>query len=229
MTEDFYKFPSTPHLAILGASVVRGDKVMSEEERKAFLGHELVVEEKVDGANLGVSFDSSGSIRAQNRGVYLRGPCFDQWKKLPEWLNSRSEILFEGLVDRYILFGEWCYAQHSVFYDRLPDWFLGFDIYDKAKRRFLSVERRSIMLRDLEICAVPMIGRDYFSLESLKTLFSTSRLGDEPAEGIYLRLDQGDWLKKRAKLVRPEYVQAIDEHWSLRALKPNKMLLELRA
>lgn len=229
MTEDFYKFPPTPHLALLGAAVVRRDKVMSEEERKQFLQHELVVEEKVDGANLGVSFDPSGSIRAQNRGAYLRGPYFDQWKKLPEWLNSRSEVLFEGLVDRYILFGEWCYAQHSVFYDRLPDWFLGFDIYDKVKRRFLSVERRNIMLRDLEICAVPMICRDYFSLESLKTLFSNSRLGDELAEGIYLRVDHGGWLRKRAKLVRPEYAQAIDEHWSLKALKPNKMLLELQA
>ena len=40
-------------------------------------------------------------------------------------------MLFEILSEKFILFGEWCYAQHSIFYDRLPDWFLGFDIYDK--------------------------------------------------------------------------------------------------
>jgi hypothetical protein len=32
---------------------------------------------------------------------------------------------------RHILFGEWCRAQHSVFYSRLPDYFLAFDIWDR--------------------------------------------------------------------------------------------------
>ena len=64
MKDDFYKFPSTPHLALLGEVAVRDDKVMSKFERDEFLTHELVVEEKVDGANLGISFDESGNIRA---------------------------------------------------------------------------------------------------------------------------------------------------------------------
>jgi ATP-dependent RNA circularization protein (DNA/RNA ligase family) len=224
----FYKFPSTPHLAILGENVVRGDKVMSEKERDQFLEYELVVEEKVDGANLGISFGPSYSLRAQNRGAYLHDPYSGQWKKLPEWLNSRAEALFEKLSDRYILFGEWCYAQHSVFYDRLPDWFLGFDIYDKANGKFLSFERRNTILRQLGIFAVPVISRGYFSLEEIKQLLSNSRFSDEPAEGVYLRLDNSDWLKKRAKLVRPKYVQALGEHWSRRVLKPNKLFLESR-
>lgn len=69
MSEDFFKFPSTPHLVILGANVVRDDKVMSERECDEFLRHELVVEEKVDGANLGIAFDSSGNLRTQNRAM----------------------------------------------------------------------------------------------------------------------------------------------------------------
>lgn len=55
MKNGFYKFPSTPHLAILASNVVRGDKVMSDKERYELLERELVVEEKVDGANLGIS------------------------------------------------------------------------------------------------------------------------------------------------------------------------------
>lgn len=147
MKEDFFKFPSTPHLALLDEVEIRGDKVMSEVERKDFLRHKLVVEEKVDGANLGVSFDSSGNIRSQNRGSYLHFPSTGQWKKLPEWLAPRIDALFEQLTDRYILFGEWCYAQHSVVYNRLPDWFLGFDIYDKITLRFLSCTRRDEIFR----------------------------------------------------------------------------------
>jgi len=124
MKVDFFKFPSTPHLTLLGNVDIRGDKVMSESERDEFLQHELIVEEKVDGANLGFSIDSEGNIRAHNRGAYLHLPGSGQWKKLEEWLSPRTDVLFENLRDRHILFGEWCYARHSFFYDRLPDWFL---------------------------------------------------------------------------------------------------------
>ena len=50
---------------------IRGDKILTESERDEFLQHVLTVEEKVDGANLGLSFDADGNIRAQNRGAYL--------------------------------------------------------------------------------------------------------------------------------------------------------------
>ena len=77
MTNDIYKFPRTHHLAILGDntdSIIRDDKVMSESERYDFLSHELVLEEKVDGANLGISFDREANILCQNRGEYLQYP-----------------------------------------------------------------------------------------------------------------------------------------------------------
>ena len=87
MREDFFKFPSTPHLAVLGNVDVRGDKVMSESERTAFLQHQLIVEEKVDGANLGISLDRQGNIRAQNRGAYLQLPGEGSGRSWPTgWL-----------------------------------------------------------------------------------------------------------------------------------------------
>ena len=52
-----FKFPTTPHLTILGDIQIRDDKVMTESERNEFIQHEIIVEEKVDGANLGISFD----------------------------------------------------------------------------------------------------------------------------------------------------------------------------
>jgi len=113
---DFFKFPSTPHLAVLQGVDVRGDKVMSEEERSEFLRHEITVEEKIDGANLGISFDGDGNLRLQNRGGIVQLPGQGQWKKLEEWLTSRIDTLFEHLEARLILFGEWCYAKHTVFY-----------------------------------------------------------------------------------------------------------------
>ena len=228
MKNDFFKFPSTPHLTLLGGTEVRNDKVMSESERNEFLRHELVVEEKVDGANLGISFDHEGNIRAQNRGTYLHFPCSGQWKKLSEWLHPRTDELFEQLTDKYILFGEWCYAQHSVIYDRLPDWFLGFDVFDKDTAKFFSCSRRNDVFDALEISQVPMMERGHFTLSELESLLSQSQLSDNPAEGLYLRFDQFDWLEQRAKLVRPAFIQSIEQHWTRSGIKANRLKRELR-
>lgn len=225
MKDDFFKFPSTPHLATLAGIDIRGDKVLSESERDEFLQHDLVVEEKVDGANLGISFDSEGNIRAQNRGAYLHLPGSAQWKKLGDWLAPRTDTLFEHLSDHFILFGEWCYAKHSVFYDRLPDWFLGFDVYDKKFGQFLSSGHRDALLMKMSIAQVPALAHGHFAYMEVQNFLSTSKLSDQPAEGIYLRFDQGDWLAQRAKLVRPAFIQAVEQHWSRSAISPNRLRL----
>jgi ATP-dependent RNA circularization protein (DNA/RNA ligase family) len=222
---DFFKFPSTPHLVTLSDGVIRDDKVMSESERNHFLQYELTVEEKVDGANLGISFDQEGNIRAQNRGAYLHFPSSGQWKKLGEWLAPRTDILFENLSNRYIFFGEWCYAQHSVFYDRLPDWCLGFDIYDKQVGRFLSSNRRDEFFKRMKIISVPKIAYGRFTLANLTKLLSQSELSSQPAEGIYLRFDKDDWLELRAKLVRSAFIQSMEQHWTHFVIKPNRLNL----
>ncbi len=229
MKDDFFKFPSTPHLALLGNIQIRDDKVMTESEKKELLGHELIIEEKVDGANLGISFDAEGNILVQNRGAYLNLPSSGQWKNLSGWLKSRINALFDQIANRYILFGEWCYARHSVFYDRLPDWFLGFDIFDKNTAKFFSCSRRDETFRVLEISQVPMLGKGHFSFSGVQKLLSQSQLSKELAEGLYLRVDQEDWLAQRAKLVRPAFIQSVEEHWSRSGIKANRLRLEASA
>jgi ATP-dependent RNA circularization protein (DNA/RNA ligase family) len=221
--EDFFKFPSTPHLATMPGVDIRGDKVLTESECDEFLTHEVTVEEKVDGANLGLSFDANGNIRAQNRGAYLHLPGSGQWKKLGEWLAIHTATLFEHLSDRYILFGEWCYAQHSIFYDRLPDWFLAFDIYDREAGRFLATARRDRLLGEIHISKVPDIAGGRFTYSEIQKLLSQSKLTNQPAEGVYLRIDYGDWLEQRAKLVRPAFIQSVEQHWSRSVIRPNRL------
>ena len=87
MTE-FFRFPHTPHLAWLGAGQPRDDKVLSPEEAREILSGEVVVEEKVDGANLGLSVDDDGELRVQNRGTYLDlNTSHAQFKPLRRWLD----------------------------------------------------------------------------------------------------------------------------------------------
>jgi len=67
----FFRFPHTPHIAWLGDAQLRDDKVFAPNEVRELLSHDVLVEEKVDGANLGFSVDEHGTLRAQNRGTYL--------------------------------------------------------------------------------------------------------------------------------------------------------------
>lgn len=198
---------------------------MLRSECEEFLKHELIIEEKVDGANLGISFDALGNLKCQNRGEYLYRPYTGQWRALSEWLEPKIEVLFDKLTDRYILFGEWCYAQHSVSYDQLPDWFLGFDVYDKKKTKFVSYTKRKALCNELQLSEVPFLQQGHFSLEELRFMISDSILGNTQAEGIYVRFDKCDWLGNRAKIVRPEFIQSTEEHWSRRKIKANKLKL----
>lgn len=185
--------------------------------------HTLTVEEKIDGANLGLSFNQNGDVHVQNRGGYVPRPYAGQWKKLDEWLAPRVDIFFEVLMDRYILFGEWCYARHSVMYTKLPDWFVGFDIFDRRVQKFLSTRKRNEIFAALDVIAVPFLKTGTFSMSDLEGMFATSRFGDGPAEGLYLRYEKEGWLQERCKLVHASFVQSVREHWSRSAITPNRL------
>lgn len=222
---DFFRFPHTPHLAWLGKGKPREDKVLDDAEARAFLLADIIVEEKVDGANLGFSVDERGELRAQNRGKYLDlGSLSGQWKPLRQWLGARRHSLTEHLTPNLMLFGEWCYAVHSIRYTRLPDWFVAFDVYDRSTDSFWSTERRNALVQDVSISRVPELGRGVFTLSNLKSLLGRSALTDGPAEGLYVRREEGGWLRDRAKLVRAEFVQAIGDHWSKRHLEENQIV-----
>ena len=90
----------------------------------------------------------------------------------------------------------------------------GNDIFDKQNIQFLSFELRNNLFENMSISPVPFIQKGIFSLKDLTLLMEKSCFGHTPAEGLYLRHDDGRWVRGRAKIVRPEFIQTIDEHWS---------------
>lgn len=222
---DFFRFPHTPHLAWLGSGQPRDDKVLSVAEAEELLDGEVVVEEKVDGANLGLSTTESGELRVQNRGRYLdREHAHPQFRPLWTWLTAREHELVNGLWPDLILFGEWCHAVHSVVYSRLPDWFLGFDVHDREAGKFWATARRDALLAELRLHPVPRLGEGRFSRgELVRLLAERSRVGGDMMEGIIVRKESGGFTTARAKLVRAEFAQAIEEHWSRGPMRRNKL------
>jgi hypothetical protein len=93
----FFRFPRTPHLAWLDNASPRDDKLLSPDEAHDVLAHE--VEEKLDGASLGISVGP-----AQNRGQYVTSPSAGQFEGLSRWIGFHESPLFDALGADLILF-----------------------------------------------------------------------------------------------------------------------------
>ena len=91
---------------------------------------------------------------------------------------------------------------------------------------FFSCTRRKEILRSIGISQVPQVAIGHFTLPALQKLLAQSHFSDNPSEGLYLRVNQGDWLIQRAKLVRPAFIQSVEQHWSRSGIKPNRLDLE---
>lgn len=225
MTVGFFRFPHTPHIVWLGEGTPRDDKVLSLTEAAALLAGNVVIEEKLDGANLGLSLASDGSLRAQSRGQYLDEPLAGQFGRLPAWLAQHGTSLSAILTMDLMLFGEWCAARHSLDYPALPDWFLLFDVYDRAAGRFWSTPRRNALASQAGLLAVPQVHHGKTTVPILKQFVATtpSRYRPGALEGVVIRRESAEWCEARAKLVQPDFTQGMDTHWRKRALEWNRI------
>lgn len=221
----FFRFPHTPHIAWLQSGSPRDDKLLSADEVAELLNGPVVVEEKLDGANLGFSIAADGHLRAQNRGAYLHAPFTGQFSRLEQWIAQHEDRFFDAIGEELILFGEWCAARHSLDYQTLPDWWMLFDVYDRHEQRFWSTTRRDALAERLQLATVPALLQQEVTLDTLKELVASrrSRYRDGPLEGVVVRQQDEQWLLARGKLVRAEFTQAIDSHWRNRSIEWNRV------
>ena len=156
MTPPIRKYPRTRHIE--GSRLQPGDEDLESVPFAALDGRNLVVEEKMDGANAALRFDAEGHLLLQSRGHYLQGGAREKHFNLfKQWATAHAAPLRERLGARYVLYGEWLYAKHTVFYDALPHYFLEFDVLDTHDGVFLSTERRRVLLAGAPIVSVPVL------------------------------------------------------------------------
>jgi len=229
------KFPRTAHIFNLGAAT-RDDLLFPKSRHVEFCMDQnvVVVEEKVDGANLGIFIDQDWQIVLKNRSKYICSETATQWVGIDAWIDAHKLELYSILRQRYVLYGEWMYAKHSIYYDKLPNLFLAFDLYDRVAKRFLSVDSRNKILGPSSICVVPTVKIGCFKeatleqnlvslLGNTKSAFATNT----PAEGLVLRADEvasDDGMTYqicRSKLVCADFIQGIQEHWTKMTLVRN--------
>ncbi|WP_232667780.1 RNA ligase family protein [Pseudonocardia sp. TRM90224] len=231
------KYPRTPHLE--GSRRQPGDEDLDSVPFAEIEGRHLVVEEKLDGANAGISFDESGALLLQSRGHFLSGgPRERQFAQLKAWAAVHQQALWSSIGTRFVLYGEWLYAKHTVFYDALPHYFCEFDLLDRKSGEFLSTPARREILSGVPVVSVPVLHEG--TLPSVKALTalvgpSTCRTprwrdvlvetaresGQDPAavagetdadnnmEGLYIKVEEAERTVARFKWVRPTFLTAV--------------------
>jgi len=231
------KYPRTHH--IIDSRLQPGDHDLTAADFGAIAGRHVVVEEKVDGANAAISFDARGKLLLQSRGHYLTGgPRERHFDLFKSWAHAIEAALWPVLGSRYIVYGEWVYAKHTVFYDQLPHHFLEFDVLDRETGAFLGTPERRTLLAGLPLVSVPVLHEgETGSPQALKRLVAPSlfksadwraRLaeavaagGHHPgyvdvqtdasdlAEGLYIKVEEDGRVTARFKYVRHDFLTTV--------------------
>ncbi|WP_343720410.1 RNA ligase family protein [Achromobacter dolens] len=172
---ELFRYPRTPHLE--GSRLQEGDHGHDHVPYRDLRGLRLVVEEKLDGANTGISFSPAGDLLLQSRGHYLVGGGRErQFNFIKAWAQAHAGWLLQRLEDRYVMYGETLSKKHSVFYDALPHHFFEFDVLDRRTGAFLSTEARRELLAGGPVLSVPVLydGLAPARLADLKALLRPS-------------------------------------------------------
>ncbi|MDX1373068.1 MAG: RNA ligase family protein, partial [Nitrososphaeraceae archaeon] len=98
---------------------VPGKFFLKKEEIKHLLSGPVIIEEKMDGANVGIIRHESG-FNLQKRGSLVGQSEHPQFQMFRAWANSRKYNNIMDLPVGFILYGELLYAVHSIWYNRLP-------------------------------------------------------------------------------------------------------------
>jgi RNA ligase-like protein len=240
--QQIHKYPRTNHLA--GSRLGPGDEDLEQIPLNILRGKPVVIEEKLDGANCAISFREDGELQLQSRGHYLTGGARErQFELFKAWAHRYTAEFWEAFGDRYIVYGEWTYGKHTVFYDKLPHYFHEFDVLDTATMEFLDTPSRHRLLAPLPIVSVPVlhsgdgeclkdpqswVKRSLYKSESWRETLKASALqnGHDPeqvvretdpselSEGLYIKLEENGVVTGRYKWVRYDFLQTVADSGS---------------
>lgn len=201
-------YPRTPHLWPDDAHPRR--LVVPSGEVAEWLRSPVVVEEKIDGANVSLWWSGSTAAAASRGGADAMDRA-GQLGRLRAWAAERLpelEVLLDG---GWVLYGEWLWVRHGVAYDALTDWLVALDLWH-ADHGFAVLDERDERCTAAGLALPPRLFTGVLGERRvLAGLVDMSRLAvDAAAEGLILRRDDG----QRCKVVRPGFTRRDDAAWS---------------
>jgi len=203
---------------------VKGKLFLSSPEIKLLLAGPVIIEEKIDGANVGIIRHKNG-FALQKRGSLVAQSEHAQFGFFHNWANYQNYDKIMSVPTDHLIYGELCWAVHHIYYDSLPDYFLVFDVLNTRTNAWFDRRQKEEFCKVHGFYLVPLIAEGKFSKMELADLIPKKSAFGEIAEGIVIkRYRKKEYL--RAKLVRPEFVKEINEdgeHWTRKQLRVNKL------
>lgn len=198
----------------------------------SLLGVEIVITEKIDGSNTSLEID--GCFSRSHSGAPSHA-SFDGLKALHGAVKYK-------IPENVQLFGEWCFALHSIAYEELPGYFLLFNVRDlnpgappfgDTSPIWHSWEEVELWAEEIGVSTVPVLFEGQINSEKeLKELTESFMIQPSQCggirEGVVVRVSQSfkdsEFSQSVMKCVRANHVQTT-EHWQNQEIIKNKIKL----
>ena len=208
----YVKYERTFHLPF-SPGMHDDDKALKDCSQ--FEGKRVIISKKADGEN--TTGYSDGHIHA--RSIDSRGGEDRAWVK-----KFLIENVCFNLPQDWRICGENLWAEHSIHYDALPSYFLGFSLWNE-RNECLSWDETLEYFQLLNVTPVPVMYDGIWDEKKIRDL--EKQLDFKKDEGYVVRIADGfkygDFRKSVAKFVRAGHVQTT-KHWRAgRAFTPNEL------
>ena len=205
------KYPRTTHMP--------WSQGMNEDDRQLdsmsrFEGKRVIVTEKMDGENTSLYRDHFHARSVDSPNHPSRSWAKGFWSQIAADIPEFWRICAENL-----------YAEHSIGYDNLPTYLMGFSIWND-QNFCLDWDSTLEWFEMLGMTSVPVLYDDVYDEKKVKALWDDKQW--PISEGLVLRIADGfsysDFRHSIAKFVRAKHVQT-NKHWMRgQPIKPNKLI-----
>lgn len=197
---DYVKYPRTYHLP-WSQGVTDDDRVMTDLSH--FEGKNVVVTRKMDGENFNGYTDYCHARSVDGRHHYTRDWAKNFWTQRSFELPAGWRVCAENM-----------YAVHSIKYDDLDSYLLGFSIWDESNR-CLDWNETKIWFQLLNMPMVPVLYEGVWDEHKIRSLYDEKKDYDIH-EGYVVRIadsfDYQEFKTSVAKFVRKNHVST-QKHW----------------
>ena len=213
--EERFKYPKTPHLP-WSPGVSRDDKVLKDIEH--FRGKKIVATIKMDGENTTLYSD------------YIHARSIDS-KDHPSrhWVKALHQKISYMIPKDWRVCGENLYAKHSIYYSKLPSYFMVFAVWND-KNVCLSWPEIREFCEKLGLCTVIFMHIDEWKDNTPEIIRKKFESLASEHEGYVVRLYDSfryeDFDQSVAKYVRKNHVQT-EDHWMYQEIIKNQLRKEI--
>ena len=208
----YVKYPRTHHLP-WSEGLTEDDRMIHSMD--TFIGQRVIVTEKMDGENSSLYRDYIHARSVDGRNHPSRA-----------WVKNFWGKICGDIPEGWRVCGENLYARHSIGYDELPTYFMGFSIWND-RNECLSWDETQDWFALLGITPVPLLYDGIYDEKAIRKLYDSKNDWDR-SEGYVLRIadkfDYGQFRSHIGKFVRKNHVQTAKHHWQFQEIVPNKLV-----